>query len=339
MKTKTLGRTGLEIPIVGLGTGFIGIADPNRAAVEYDFMDAPTWGRPGRSAEGAGRASHMDVELGIATVHTAIEAGSTLIDTAPLYGSGNSESIIGRALRQRPDLAKRCAVTTKVGQTAEGRDYSYDAVMRQVEESQNRLGVDAFEVLYIHDAMDIPVEDVMGKNRALGALRKLQDTGVTRFVGTAANEPPTNAWYIETGEFDAAVVPEALSLINQLAADRILPAAVRHDVGLLIATPVERGLLATGPVDGIDYLARNFSQACLDHVARIQDLCTSHGVPMVAAALQWCTRHPQVAATIPGARVPAEARANADAGGTDIPEAFWIDLAPLIRHFEVDVDR
>ncbi len=187
--------------------------------------------------------------------------------------------------------------------------------------------------------MDIPVKDVMGKNRALGALRKLQDTGVTRCVGTAANDPRTNAWYIETGEFDAAVVPEALSLINQLAADRILPAAVRHNVGLLIATPVERGLLATGPVDGINYLARKFSQTCLDHVARIQDLCTSHGVPMVAAALQWCTRHPQVAATIPGARVPSEARANANAGAVDIPEAFWIDLGHLIRHFEVDVDR
>ncbi len=339
MKTKMLGRTGLEIPIVGLGTGFIGIADPNLAASEYDFMDAPTWGRPGISAEGGGRTSHMDIGEGIATVHAAIEAGSTLIDTAPLYGSGNSESIIGRALRQRPDLAERCTVTTKVGQTAEGRDYSYDAVMRQVEESQNRLGIDAFEVLYIHDAMDMPIETVMGKNRALGALRRLQDSGVTRCVGTAANDPLTNVRYIETGEFDAAVVPEALSLINQLAADRILPAAVKHNVGVLIATPVERGLLATGPVDGINYLARKFSRTCLNHVARIRDLCASHRVPMVAAALQWCTRHPQVAATIPGARVPSEARANADAGAKDIPEAFWKDLDPLIRHFEVDVDR
>lgn len=339
MKTGRLGRTGLEVPIVGLGTGFIGIADANRAATEYDFMKSWTADQRTSSGEVSGRSSHMEVELGIATVHAAIEAGSTLIDTAPLYGSGNSESIIGEALRQRPDLAERCTVTTKVGQTAAGLDHSYDAVMRQVEESRRRLGIDAFDVLYIHDAMDVPVDKVMGKDRALGALRKLQDTGVTRFVGTATNDPRTNAWYIETGEFDAAVVPEALSLINQLAEDRILPAAVRHDVGLVIATPVERGLLATGPVDGINYLARNFSPTCLDHVARIRDLCAGHDVPLVAAALQWCTRHPQVAATIPGARVPAEARANANAGDVDIPEAFWSELTPLIRHFEADVDR
>jgi len=339
MQTRVLGRTGLEVPIVGLGTGFIGIADPNRAATEYDFMEGWDEDRPARSGKGAARSSHMEIEPGIATVHAAIEAGSTLIDTAPLYGSGNSETIIGEALRQRPDLAGRCTVTTKVGQTADGRDHAYDAVMRQVEESRRRLGIDTFDVLYIHDAMDIPVEEVMGRDRALGALRRLQDTGVTRFVGTATNDPHTNAWYIETGEFDAAVVPDALSLINQLACDRILPAAVRHNVGLVVATPVERGLLATGPVDGIDYLARSFSQACLDQVARIQDLCNGHGVPMVAAALQWCTRHPQVAATIPGARVPDEARANAVAGDVDIPEAFWRELAPLIRHFEAGVDR
>ncbi|MDE2890250.1 MAG: aldo/keto reductase [Gemmatimonadota bacterium] len=339
MKTGRLGRTGLEVPIVGLGTGFIGIADANRAATEYDFMESWTAGWPASSRGASGRSSHMEFELGIATVHAAIEAGSTLIDTAPLYGSGNSESIIGEALRQRPDLAERCTVTTKVGQTAAGLDHSYDAVMRQVEESRRRLGIDVFDVLYIHDAMDVPIDEVMGRDRALGALRILQDTGVTRFVGTATNDPHTNARYIETGEFDAAVVPEALSLINQLAEDRILPAAVRHDVGLLIATPVERGLLATGPVDGINYLARNFSPACLDHVARIRDLCASHDVPLVAAALQWCTRHPQVAATIPGARVPAEARANANAGDVDIHEAFWTELAPLIRHFDADVDR
>ena len=339
MKTERLGRTGLEVPIVGLGTGFIGIADANRAATEYDFMESWTMDRPMSSGEAPPRSSHMEAELGIATVHAAIEAGSTLIDTAPLYGSGNSESIIGEALRQRPDLAERCTVTTKVGQTAAGPDHSYDAVMRHVEASRQRLGIDAFDVLYIHDAMDVPSEEVMGKDRALGALRKLQETGVTRFVGTATNDPHTNAWYIETGEFDAAVVPEALSLINQLAEDRILPAAVRHDVGLVIATPVERGLLATGPTDGINYLARSFSQSCLDHVASVRDLCNGHGVPLVAAALQWCTRHPQVAATIPGARVPAEARANAAAGNVEIPETFWKELAPLIRHFEADVDR
>lgn len=326
MQTGTLGRTGLELPIVGLGAAFVGIPSANRAATEYD-------GNPGG----------MDDDLGIETVHQAIVSGSTLIDTAPLYGATRSENIIGQALRQRPDLAARTTVTTKVGQIADGsgriNDYSYDAVMAHVEGSQKRLGLETFTILYIHDQMGVPMDRVMGKDSALVALRKLQDEGIVKFIGTAANDPHTNADYIETGEFDAAVVPEAWSLLNQLAAERILPAAERHNVGLVVATPVERGLLATGPTAGIDYLARNFSQRCLDHVGKIQKLCTDHGIPMVAAALQWCTRHPQVTTTIPGARTPDEARANAEAGSVEIPEAFWNDLQPLVKHFEIGVDR
>lgn len=332
MVTKTLGRTGLEVSIVGLGAAFIGIPTPNQAVLEYPSgEDADTGAIQGQS--------QMDLDLGVQTVHAAIEAGCTLIDTAALYGGTRSEQIVGRALRERPDLAARCTVTTKAGRTKEGQDYSYDAVRRSVFESLERLGLDRFAVVYVHDAMGVPMEAVMGKQGALAALRALQDEGVVHFIGSAANDPETNVAYIETGEFDAAVVPEAWSLLNQLAAERILPAAERHNVGLVIATPLERGLLATGPTAGINYLNRNFSQACLDHVAKIQRLCQEHNVPLVAASLQWCTRHPQVAATVPGARTPAEARENAQAGAVDIPKTFWEALAPLVQHWEKGVHR
>lgn len=322
MQKKMLGRSGVELGIVGLGAAFIGVPQVNLAPRIY-----------------AGEPHHMDEDLGVRAVHAALEAGCTLIDTAPLYGDRRSERLIGRALRERPELAAGCAVTTKVGRHYEGFDYSYDAVLRGVEESQQRLGIERFEALYIHDPMGWPMDQILGEDRALGALRRLQREGVVRAVGIAANEPDTNAPYLETGEFDAAVVPEAWSLLNQKAQERILPAAERHHVGLVVATPLERGLLATGPQTGVDYLARKFSQRVLDHVARIQALCRDHQVPLNAAALQWCTRHPQVAATIPGARTPEEARENTLAGQVQIPETFWKDLAPLVRHWESGVDR
>jgi D-threo-aldose 1-dehydrogenase len=322
MRTKILGRTGLEVSIVGLGTAFIGIPTPNQAPKEY-----------------SGGPSQMDEDLGVATVHAAVEAGCTLIDTAPLYGHGRSERIIARAFQERPDLKARCAVTTKVGHMPKGFDYSYDMTMRCVEESQERLGMERFEVLYIHDAMGQPMGRVMGKSGTMGALRKLQDRGIVKHIGSATNDPAVNALYIETGEFDAAVVPDAYSLLNQTALERIMPAAERHNVGIVIATPLERGLLATGPVEGIDYLNRKFSQASLDHVAKIGALCSRHAIPLAAAALQWCVRHPQMASTIPGARTPEEARANGAAGDMIIPEDFWAELEPLVKHWEQGVDR
>ena len=312
MQTKVLGRTGLRVPIVGFGTAFLGRV---------------------MGADG-GLSARVDEDAGAENVVAAIEAGCTLIDTAPLYGSTASEKIIGRVLRERPDLAAKCTVTTKVGNLPDGHDYSYDGVMRQVQDSQTRLGMAAFDVLYIHDPMDFPMQQVMAKNGALGALRKLQDEGVLRFVGIAANDPESNGPYIETGEFDAAVVPDAWSLLNRTADALIFPSAAKHEVGIALATPLERGLLATGPIPGRSYVNRNFSRAALDHVGKIQALCADYGIPLVAASLQWCTRHPLIATTLCGGRDKAETRQNAAAGTVEIPEAFWNDLQPLVKDWQ-----
>lgn len=322
MRTKELGRTGLEVSIVGLGTAFLGIPDVDEAGRAYSVPGAP-WD------------VEVDPEMGAQAVIAAIEGGCTLVDTAPLYLATQSERMIGDALRQRPDLKSRVTVTTKVGQLYNDIDHSRDAVLRHVEGSLERLGLERFDLLYIHDAMDVPMERVMADDGALGALRQLQDEGLVAWVGTASNVPATNVEYIETGAFDAAVIPECWSLLNQRATERILPAAEKHGVGLVGATPLERGLLATGEVRGRNYLARRFTPEVMDHVARIQGLCADHGVAMGAVALQWCTRHPLVASTIPGARTVAEARSNAEAGSAPVPEALWQDLEPLVRHWPI----
>lgn len=313
MQKKILGRTGIEVPIVGLGTVFVGHQGPA--------------GQLGQS---------IDEDLGMQTVIAAIEAGCTLLDTSPLYGRTMSEKIIGRVLRERPDLAAQCTVTSKVGYDwrDKSRHYSYDATMRSVEASLERLNLSQLAVLYIHDPMDVPMEKVMGKDGALGALRKLQSDGVVRFVGIAANDPEVNGPYIETGEFDVAVVPDAWSLLNRTANELIFPAAEKHNVGIALATPLERGLLATGPVPGRTYLNRTFGEDVLDHVAQVKALCDKHGISLLAASLQWCTRHPLVATTIPGGRNIEEVRQNAEAGALAISEAFWRDLEPIIKDWD-----
>ena len=306
MKTKKLGRTGIDIPVFGIGTGFLG----------------------GRAR--SGDFSQMDEDLGVRTIVDAVEAGCRLIDTAPLYCATKSEKMIGRALRARPDLKEGLIVTTKVGQTVEGRDYSYDAIMKNVEDSQKRLGLDQFEILYVHDAMNVPIEQILGKGGAVEALRKLQEEGVVRFIGTAANDPDANGPFIETGEFDVAVVADAWSLLNQRASTWIFPAAEKHDVGIVLATPLERGLLATGPTQANQYLNRNFSEAVLNHVGKLKNLCLDYEIPMVAVALQWCLRHPMVSTIIPGVSNPEEALQNLEAVSVEIPDQFWNDLEPLV---------
>lgn len=317
MKTKLLGRTKIELPIVGIGTAFTGIPTPNQALQQY--KDSP---------------NAVDEDLGVETLVAALDAGCTFFDTAQLYGRTISEKMIRLAFEQRPDLKETCIVTTKVGRRYEGFDYSFDTIVRHTYESLERLGLEQLDIVYIHDPMGFPMKDVMAKDGALGALRHLQNQGVVRFVGTAANDPKTNIEYIKTGEFDAAVIADSWSLINQIALHEIFPVAEKHNVGLVTATPIERGLLVTGPVEGMAYLARSFSQDCLNHVVKIQELCNDYKIPLIAVALQWCTRHPQVASTIPGARLPDEAKISMNAAQIKIPDNFWADLEPLVKHFE-----
>ena len=321
MRTKRLGRTELQVPIVGIGTAFVGVPTQNDAVIEVDV-----------------EGRRLDEELGVQTLVRAIDAGCAFIDTAVLYGRSMSETMIGEALRRRPSAKDRVIITTKAGRSHLGYDFSFDAILRSVEGSLERMGLERLRIVYIHDAMGQPMADLLSERGALGALRYLQSQGIIEHIGVACNNPPTNLEYIKTGEFDAAVIADCWSLINHIAEREIFAAAAKHDVGLVGATPLERSLLATGPQADAKYLNRVFPRECLEQVSKIQRLCRSYEVPMVAVALQWCTRHPQVASVIPGARVPEEAESSMQAAKVAIPGELWDELNPLLRHFDTAVD-
>ena len=263
METRVLGRTGLQVSVLGLGAAYIGLPRPEQPRDE------------------------AEVRRGKETLWAAVESGCRLIDSAAGYGRGGSERLIAAAFRERPDLAADVLVTTKVGKVPFAHDGTYDMAMRSIEGSMERLRVERFPLLYIHDPMDMPMDLVMSERGTLGALRTLQKRGLLDYVGVAANDPVTNATYIETGEFDAAVVPEAWSLINRLAEERIFPAAERHGTGLVIATPLEVGLLAVGARKSDTFPRRRFSPEVLAHVRQLETVCEHHGVSLAAAALQY----------------------------------------------------
>jgi D-threo-aldose 1-dehydrogenase len=131
-----------------------------------------------------------------------------------------------------------------------------------------------------------------------------------------------------------AVVPDAYSLLSQVALDRLFPAAERFGMGVVVATPLERGILATGVAGAGEHYARRFSPEVLKQVQKVEAVCRQHGVSLLVAALQFVTRHPVVATTIPGPRTPDEARQNALAGAEPIPEDLWQALQPLVKTWE-----
>ena len=310
LPTKVLGKTGLQVTTLGAGCAWLG-----------------------RRTDGS-----IDQEMGVATILAALDAGIRLIDTASLYAQGTAEVAVGEALRQRRELVPSVVVETKVRDV---RDFGYtaDETRRSVETSLRRLKLDHIDVVYIHDPPAAVLPQVMAADGALAALRQFQSQGVVGHVGIASNNPWDNAPYVETGEFEAAVVPDAFSLISQVARERIFPAAERFGMGVVVATPLERGLLATGTraLRSEDHINRSFSPEVLTHVARLEEVCARHAVSLLAAALQYVVRHPLVATTIPGFRSPDQPSASVAAMLEWIPEAFWEEIEPLVRDFSVAV--
>jgi len=310
LPTRTLGKTGLEVTTLGAGCAWLGRRDDGS----------------------------IDHDMGVATVVAALDAGIRLIDTASLYSQSEAEAMVGQALRQVPKLAAGAIVETKVRDV---RDFGYsaDETRRSVETSLQRLGMDSIPMVYIHDPPAAILERVMAADGALSGLRRLQAEGIVGHVGIASNNPWDNAPYVETGEFEAAIVPDAFSLISQVARERIFPAAERSGMGVIIATPLERGLLATGAraLRPEDHINRTFSPEVLRQVEQLEDLCAEFGVSLLAAALQYVVRYPPVAATIPGFRSPDQPRASVEAMLQPIPEAFWAEIEPMVRDFKVAI--
>ena len=287
-----------------------------------------------------------------AVLERAWAGGVRYYDTAPLYGLGLSETRLNRFLRGR--VRDDYVLSTKIGRlfrvtTPDKRDgfgkwfdvpsrnevydYGYDAVMRSLEFSLERLGVDRVDILYAHDidlfnhktqaALDERLAAFMdGGYRALISLR---DQGVIRAFGAGVNEWQPCQWLLERGDFDIFLLAGRYTLLEQDSLPFLDAAAVRG-VGVVIGGPYNSGVLATGPRPGAFY---NYDPApgwVLDRAARLQAACAAHGVRLVDAAFRFPLLHRAVLSVIPGGQGVAEMDSNLAAAGAVIPPALWEDL-------------
>ena len=300
-----------------------------------------------------------------AVLEAAWDLGVRNFDTAPLYGLGLSECRLNPFLRgkARGDYVLATKVgrlmrATRAGEarTAIGKffdvpsrvevyDYSYDGVMRSLEVSLERLGLDRVDVLYAHDldvfthgsqaALDARLAEFMGGGYR--ALHSLRDQGVIRAFGAGLNEWQPCQWLTERGDFDLFLLAGRYTLLEQEALDSFLPLAQARGIGIVLGGPYNSGVLAMGVGERAAGRAMyNYDPApawVLEKVARIEAICTAHGVRMVDAALRFPLLHPSVVTVIPGGQSVAQVQANAAAAAAVIPQDLWADLvaAGLIR--------
>lgn len=286
--------------------------------------------------------------------HEVLEAawsgGIRYFDTAPLYGLGLSETRLNRFLRGKPRDAY--VLSTKVGRilratTPDRRDgfgkwfdvpsrnevydYSHDGVLRSVEFSLERLGIDRIDILFAHDldlfnhgseaALSARMAEFM--SGGYRALLRLRDEGTIRAFGAGINEWQPCRWLMERGDFDIFLLAGEYSLLRGEALDGFLNPAASRGVGVVIGGPYNSGILATGPVPGAQYRYDDAPDWAMAATVRLQALCQAHGVRLVDAAFQFCARHPAVVSVIPGGQSLSEMASNLEAAKAEIPAALW----------------
>ncbi|HEY3336729.1 MAG TPA: aldo/keto reductase [Candidatus Limnocylindrales bacterium] len=324
MEQRRLGKTGREVGVIGFGAWAIG----------------GSWGT-------------VDDADSLRALHAAADAGVTLIDTADVYGDGRSERVIRRFLAERP--GEQFFVPTKIGRRAplDVREYTPEAFRSWVDRCRENLGMDTLDLVQLHC---LPTQAYY-MPELFAALDELVADGSIAHYGVSVEKVEEGLKALEYP--GVASVQIVFNAFRQRPAERFLDEALRRDVGVLARVPLASGLL-TGKLTrdtafeaddhrlfnrhgesfdrgetfaGVDY------DAGLAAVEEIRALVPP-GATLAQLALRWILMHPGVSATIPGAKSPEQARANAaaaalppldDAAMTRIREIYDTRIRPLVH--------
>lgn len=273
----------------------------------------------------------VDDETAHAVVERAWHLGIRYFDTAPYYGSGNAELRLGAALRERP--RDEFVISTKVGRLLRPGesewheaplleayfDFSYDASLRSLEASLERLGLDLIDVALVHDPDEHYEEALAGAYRALARLR---DEGVVRAVGVGMNQTALLCRFAREADPDCFLVAGRYTLLDRSAGDELLPLCAERGIAVIAGGVFNSGVLAGG--NTFDYRAA--SPAVLAQAAELRETCARFGVPLAAAAVQFPPRNDAVACVLVGCRTPVEVEEDVRLFELDLPPGLWDEL-------------
>ncbi|WP_102159737.1 aldo/keto reductase [Zhihengliuella halotolerans] len=316
MMKRTLGRTGFDVSVIGLGTWQLG-AD---------------WG-------------DVKEDDALAVLDAAYDAGVTFFDTADVYGDGRSEALIGRWLKANPGAS--VTVATKMGRRVEQlhENYTLDAFRAWTDRSRANLGVDTLDLVQLH----CPPTSVYSDDAVYDALDTMVEEG--RIANYGVSVETAEEALTAIARPNVATVQIIVNAFRLKPVEEVLPVASAAGVGIIARVPLASGLL-TGrytldtefaandhrnynrdgsafdvgeTFSGVDYATGVRAAGAFTELARR----AVPGATAAQAALAWLASRPQISSIIPGARSAEQARANAAAGSVDVPDVFDAEVRDL----------
>jgi D-threo-aldose 1-dehydrogenase len=307
--TVEIGRTGVQVSRLGLGgvalSGAPPATDPQQTTSEAEA---------------------------IALIQRSLALGVRYLDTAPMYGVGNSEKRYGQALRSVP--RNSYVLSTKVGrvlhpvapgspQLAWAFDFSQQGTRSSFASSLQRLGLERIDILLVHDPDDHYQQAL---TEAFPVLLELREQGLVKAIGAGMNQWEMELQFAKAGYCDCFLLAGRYTLLDQTALPEFLPYCVEHHISVIAGGPYNSGILAVGPREGATFNYRAASSEMMQKAQRIHAVCQRYDVPLKAAALQFILAHPAIASVIPGARSVAEVEDNMRMIAWPIPAELWAEL-------------
>jgi len=272
MKTRPLGNTGLQLPVLGFGASSLG----------QEF-----------------RSVSLDEALG--SVRAALDCGLNFIDTSPFYGRGMSEVLLGIALRGVPrDSYTLC---TKLGRyDLQHFDFSARRVVESADVSLHRLGTDHIDIILCHDIEFVPLRQIV--EETIPALRKIQKSGKARFIGFSGYPQKIFRAICDQANVDCVLNYNQYTLQNTRFSGETIPYLKSKSIGVMNAGPFSARLLTNASLP--KWLKE--PEPVKTAARRAAENCAKRGVDIAKLALQFSIANPDIATTIAGSANPANVR-------------------------------
>lgn len=267
-------------------------------------------------------------ERAIETVRHVLTSPVNFLDTSNDYGAGRSEERIGRALALAGGLPPGFVLATKIDPDPATGRFDAARARESARESLERLGLERFQLLYLHDPEVISYDEAMGPGGVVEGLVALRDEGIAQHIGVAGGPVDLLRRFIRTGLFEVLITHNRFTLVDRSAADLIDEAAAAG-IGVVNGAPYGGGILARGTSHTGHYGYRRASDEALRRIARMEELCARYGIPLRAAALHASLRNPGIASTIVGTATIPHVEELVGLVRTEIPGELWPQLDEL----------
>lgn len=325
---RGVGETGLKVTALGMGCASLG-----------------------------GLYSPVDAATCLATLQAAWDAGIRYFDAAPMYGLGRAEHMLGHFLREHVADAE-AIVSTKVGRlmarTRPGKelppeaeknpldagwqnglpfcevfDYSYDAIMRSFDDSQQRMGRGRIDILFVHDIGKLTHADAadlhwnaLTRGGGFRALSELRTAGIIRGFGLGVNEAEVVLDAMNETQLDCTLLAGRHTLLEQNAGAMLEKAAASGNA-IVIGGVFNSGILAAANSGNRKFNYQDVPDAIAQKVEALAAACADFDVPLAAAAIQFPLRHRAVTSVLIGAKHPDRVRQNVGWFEMPLPDELW----------------